>query len=158
VETQILEKLGCFKWCLQAYNCQIRTVSGGEVAASRDHSEARIATPGLGRSTSPSGEAAGEGANHRLDKSPVGRELAQGTTIAPLPLRNQCSATCQASHHRIGSQRLPCAWAADRVDWLWGIPIVDASVSCQRARRRIRLQKVHIVPHCTTIWHRMCTI
>lgn len=87
MEIQILEKLGCFKWCaLQACNCQIRTVSGGDVAESHGHSEARNATPGLGRSTSPSGEAAGEGANHRTDKTPVGTELAQGTTVFHLPL------------------------------------------------------------------------
>jgi hypothetical protein len=36
--------------------------------------------------------------------------------------------------------------------------MVDASVSCQRARGRIRLHKVQNVPRCTTIWHRMCTI
>jgi hypothetical protein len=82
------------------------TVSGGEVADCRSHSEARIATPGLGRSTSPSGEAAGEGANHRADNTPVGIKLAQGTTILQISPSDHNSANCQASHHQLGSQRL----------------------------------------------------
>jgi hypothetical protein len=143
------------------YNCPITTVSGGEVADSRSQSEARNATLGLSRSTSRSGEAAGEGANHCTDKRFCRYKLAQGTTIVAILSADQSSANRQVSHHQIGSQRPPAGSVClgrRPVDWSWRSPMVNASVSCQRVRRRIRPQKGQIVPRCTTIWHRMCAI
>ncbi|KAF3395964.1 hypothetical protein F1880_007047 [Penicillium rolfsii] len=87
--------------------CPLTTVSGGEVAGWRSHSEARNAIPGLGRTTSPSGEAAVEGANHRPHQTSVGIDLAQGSTILhTLSPPDHILANRQASHHQLGSQRL----------------------------------------------------
>jgi hypothetical protein len=90
-------------------------------------------------------------------KTPVGIKLAQGTTILHTPPSDLNSANCQTSHHQLGPKDSMCLGRRP-VDWLWRIPMVDASVSCQRARGRIRLHKVQSVPHCTTIWHRVCII
>lgn len=62
---------------------------------------------------------------------------------------------------QIGSQRPPASSVClgrRPVYWSWRSPMVNASVSCKRVRRRIRPRKVQIVPRCTTIWHRMCAI
>lgn len=161
VETELRESWIVSSGASNLYNCPITTVSGGEVAECRSHSDARNATPGLGRSTSPSGEAAGEGANHRTDKRFCRYKLAQGTTTFKILPSDQSSANCQASHHQIGSQRPPTdsmCLGRRPVDWSWRSPMVDASVSCQRARGRIRPHKEQIVPRCTTIWHGMCAI
>lgn len=163
MEAELRESWNVSSGASNLYNCPITTVSGGEVAECRSHSEARNATPGLGRSTSPSSEAAGEGANHRTDKSSCRYKLAQGTTVFTSPFRPELGQLPSVSPSNWVPKTSKGSMCLGRrpVDWLWRNPMVDASVSCQRARGRISLQRVLIVPRCTTIWqkwHQVCTI
>lgn len=100
-------------------------------------SEARNATPGLRRSTSPSGDAAGEGANHRTNKRFCRYKLAQGTTIFTISSRpTRVRPIAKRLTIKLGPKDLPqtlCAWAADR--WIgrgearWLTPLFPVSGS-----------------------------